>query len=416
MATPAQKTEGQRRYDLIVVGGGMVGASLVRALAGLGLRIAVAEAFPLAAAEQPSYDDRAIALAYGTREVLRGLGLWEALRPAAEPIERIHVSDRGRFGATRLRASDQGVPALGYVVSGHSLGQALLGGLADLPGVDLFCPATFESMRETDHGIEVRLRLEDRPLTLSASLLAAADGRESRVRALLGIGAREWTYGQTALICNLHPAAPQPRTAFERFTETGPMALLPMTGGRYGLVWTLEDAQVTALSALDEASFLQRVQQRFGWRLGRFAQAGPRTAYPLRLLLAERSSGPRTLLLGNAAHAVHPITGQGFNLGIRDVACLADLIADARRAQADLGAPQLLAAYEAQRRPDQERIATVTDALVRLFTNPLWPVRMTRALGLTAMDWLPPLKRGLAHRFMGLDRASPRLSRGLPVD
>lgn len=405
-----------QRYDLIVVGGGMVGASLVRALAGLGLSIAVVEAFPLAAAEQPSYDDRAIALAYGAREILRGLGVWETLRPSAEPITRIHVSDRGRFGAARLGAAEQGVPALGYVVTGHALGRALLGGLEALPGVALYCPAQFESLRETADGIEVELRRAGEPLTLAGRLLVAADGRESRVRHRLGIAAREWTYGQTALICNLRPSAPQSGLAFERFTDTGPMAMLPMTEGRYGMVWTSEDAPLEELRALDDQAFLARVQQRFGWRLGRFQEAGARSAYPLRLLLAERSAGPRTLLLGNAAHAVHPITGQGFNLGIRDVAFLADLIADARRAGADLGAPALLAAYEDQRQQDQRRIATVTDALVRLFTNPLWPIRMARALGLTALDCAPPLKRGLAHRFMGLDRASPRLSRGLPLD
>jgi 2-octaprenyl-6-methoxyphenol hydroxylase len=406
------------RFDIIIIGGGMVGASLARALAGCGLQIAVVEAWPLDSVRQPSYDDRAIALAYGSRLILQGIGVWEGLQAAAEPIRHIHVSDRGHFGFTRLEADEMEADALGYVATGHALGEALLQGLDAVPNVTLFCPASLERFRITEQSVEVDLLVgaDKESRSLSGRLLVAADGTRSAIREQLGIGVDAWAYGQTAVISNLTPGVTPNGTAFERFTDAGPMAMLPLTKGRYGMVWTLADEMVEEVLALDDSAFLQRVQERFGYRLGRFQKTGAHVTYPLKLIRAKEHVRHRVALIGNAAHAVHPITGQGFNLGIRDVAVLADLLHDAFHQDGDIGSMGVLEHYARWRHRDQQAVALMTDGLVRLFTNPLLPVRCARNLGLLGLDLLPPAKRLLTRQFMGLNGRLLRLSRGLHLD
>ena len=403
------------RFDLIVVGGGMVGASLARALAGCGMRVAVIEARPLDSADQPSYDDRAIALAHGSRMILQGLGVWPALAGEVEPIRSIHVSERGGFGFTRLDHRSQEVEALGYVVTARDLGRALLLGLDELRGVELLCPAELQSFEITTRCVQVRVAVDGGMRTLQAGLLVAADGTNSQVRQQLGIEQQVWDYAQTAVISNLTPGTPPRGTAYERFTDSGPLAMLPLKGERCALVWTLRNDDVEQVMTLPEREFLQRVQERFGYRLGKFTRAGRRASYPLKLVRAREHVRPRVALIGNAAHAVHPVTGQGFNLGLRDVAVLADVLHDARRQGGDLGALALLTAYADWRRQDQQTVALITDGLVRLFTNPLLPLRLARNLGLLALDVLPPAKRLLTRGFMGSNGRLPRLSRGLSL-
>ena len=398
----------------------MVGASLAHALAGGGLRVAVVEPVPLTAAAQPSYDDRAIALAYGTRRILEGLGVWAAIAPHAEPIRRVHVSDRGHFGFTHLDARDEDAEALGYVVTARDLGAALLAPLAER--ADLLCPA-----RVADFVVEAdRVRVSIEPAgcdtsvggpsaarSITARLLVAADGGRSAIRERLGIAQRHHAYGHHAVVANVTPSLPHQGVAFERFTETGPLALLPMTQNRCGLVWTARDADLADVLALDDCAFLAALQERFGFRLGRFVAVGRRSHYPLELRLAETQVLDRVAVIGNAAHTVHPIAGQGFNLGIRDVAMLADVLVEAHRAGRDLGGLAVLEGYEAARRRDQRTVALATDALARLFTNPLGPLRVARNLGMTLLDALPPAKHLLARVGMGLAGAQPRLARGL---
>jgi 2-octaprenyl-6-methoxyphenol hydroxylase len=407
-------------YDVIIAGGGMVGASLAHALAGGGLRVAVVEPVPLTAAAQPSYDDRAIALAYGTRRILEGLGVWAAIAPHAEPIRRVHVSDRGHFGFTHLDARDEDADALGYVVTARDLGAALLAPLAER--ADLLCPARVADFEvELDHvrvtlepvGSDTSVGAPSPARSITARLLVAADGGRSAIRERLGIAQRHHTYGHHAVVANVTPSLPHQGVAFERFTETGPLALLPMTQNRCGLVWTARDAGVADVLALDDRAFLAALQERFGFRLGRFVAVGRRSHYPLELRLAETQVLDRVAIIGNAAHTVHPIAGQGFNLGIRDVAMLADVLVEAHRAGRDLGTLAVLEAYEAARRRDQRTVALATDALARLFTNPLGPLRVARNLGMTVLDVLPPAKHLLARVGMGLAGAQPRLARGL---
>lgn len=446
-------------YDVIIAGGGMVGASLGHALAGAGVRVAVVEQAPLATATQPSYDDRAIALAYGTRRILEGLGVWPAIAPHAEPIRIVHVSDRGRFGFAHLDARDEDVEALGYVVTARDLGTALLApleramaaaaglgptiGSADraAPNASLRCPERITDLRvqadhvrvtvepaspigSTDHrghqvapaGVRTRAGASSKTQYLTAALLVVADGGRSAIRERLGIAQHRCAYGHHAIVANVTPSLSHQGVAYERFTEAGPLAVLPMTGNRCGLVWTTRSADLADVLALGDRAFLAALQERFGYRLGRFVAAGRRSHYPLELHLAKTQVLERVAIIGNAAHTVHPIAGQGFNLGIRDVAMLADVLVQARRAGRDLGSLAVLEDYAAARRRDQHTVACATDLLARLFTNPLGPVQLARNLGLTALDALPPAKHLLARVGMGLAGRQPPLARGLSYD
>lgn len=403
-------------YDLLIIGGGLVGASLACALDGLGLRIGLVEAAPLTVERHPSYDDRTLALAQGTRRIFQGLGLWPALAAAATPIQRIHISERGGPGVARLDSRDEGVEALGYVAEARRVGAALLAKLPALSGVELLCPARLETVTVAPDAARATLRLSDeRTVELRAGLLVAADGANSPVREQLGVAALRWDYGQHAVIANVTPALPHANVAYERFTGEGPVALLPMSDNRCAAVCTVDDRAVPAVMALDDAGFLALLSERFGDRLGPFLRVGRRQAYPLFLLKSRAHVRSRAAIIGNAAHTLHPIAGQGFNLGVRDVAALAEVIAEARRAGEDIGALAVLRRYADWRRWDQRRTIAFTDALNRLFGNPLGPARTARNLGLLAFDLCPPVKHWFARQTMGLDGRLPKLARGLAL-
>ncbi|MCB1760291.1 MAG: 2-octaprenyl-6-methoxyphenyl hydroxylase [Gammaproteobacteria bacterium] len=399
-------------HDVIIVGGGMVGASLARALSGAGLDVGVVESWSPDAQAPPSYDDRAIALAYGTRAILQGIGVWSELAEEAEPIRRIHVSDRGHFGFARLDHRDLEVEALGYVVTGRVLGRLLLQGLERCRATTLYCPAVLSAFTVDEAGVQVWIEQQGASHRLTGKLLVAADGTHSTVREQLGIEVSRWDYGQHAVISNVTPGTEPCGVAYERFTDTGPLAMLPLTEGRYGLVWTVEASQLETVMAWDEQEFLRQLQVRFGNRLGGFQRAGRRASYPLALVRAREHVRPRVALIGNAAHSVHPITGQGFNLGMRDVAVLAEVLQQARQQRLNIGDLAVLERYAEWRRRDQQAVALMTDGLVRLFTNPLLPVRALRDLGMLALDLAPPLKNLLTRQFMGLNGRLPGLARG----
>ena len=405
----------QKNFDVVIVGGGMVGASLALALAATGIKIGVIEAWTLNSENQPSYDDRAIALSYGSRLIFEGIGIWQALQTQAAPIRHIHISDRGHFGFTRLDHREQGVDALGYVVTGQFLGQLLMQDLDRRSNIELFCPARLESLEVTAENTVLNISYNGCLRQLESGLLIAADGAKSMIREQLGIQVDEWAYDQTAVISNLTPAKATPGVAYERFTDSGPMAMLPLADGRYGLVWTLSGEDQETVLELNDTQFVDRIQHVFGYRLGAFKKVGKRTSYPLKLLRTQEHVRPRVAIIGNAAHSLHPITGQGFNLGLRDVAVLADVLAAALQQQQDIGSQQVLARYAGRRRLDQQAMTLITDGLVRLFTNPLTPIRAARNLGLLALDLAPPAKQLLTRQFMGLNGRLPRISRGLPL-
>ena len=403
-------------YDILIIGGGMVGASLGVALGGLPLRVGLIEAVEFESAAQPSYDDRTVALSYGSRRIFESLKVWDRLEArGATPIQHIHISDRGHFGFARLDAAEAGVAALGYVVENRALGQALKAALAETQNLTLICPATMEDVGFAADAARVTIRRAGQPEQLTARLVVAADGGRSLVRDQAGIGAQRTDYHQTALVTNVTPELPHRNIAYERFTDSGPLAFLPMRDNRCAVVWSLPPDRAKALLALDDAQFLAALQERFGTRLGRFLKVGQCHAYPLALTRVSEQVRPRLALIGNAAHTVHPVAGQGFNLGLRDVAVLAQVLSDAQHEGRDPGELAVLERYAAWRRRDNLAISTFTDGLVRTFSNNLAPLSFMRNLGLVAVDLLPPAKRSLLRLSMGLAGRLPRLTRGLPL-
>ncbi len=405
-------------YDVLIVGGGMVGGGMAVALSPLPLRIGVIEAVPFRSASQPSYDDRAIALAYGSQQILAAMGLWPALADSVSPIRNIHVSDRGHFGATRIRSEDEGVAALGYVVENRSMGTAVAEAMAACDNIELICPAEVVGIATSNDGATLTLVRDGSEQTLTARLVVAADGGNSGVRRLMEIATRQWDYGQSAVIANVSTERPHQGTAYERFTDSGPVALLPNSppgcedAHRCSLVWTVRSEDQDRVLNLSDEEFLSELQNRFGYRLGRITKAGKRNAYPLVLVRAKEHVRPRLALIGNAAHTLHPIAGQGYNLGIRDVAALAQVICEALESGADIGSDPVLQRYAEWRQWDHKRVIGFTDTLARLFANPLPPVALARNLGLFALDVVPPLKRALTRQTMGLAGRLPRLAMG----
>ncbi len=401
-------------FDVLIGGGGLVGGSLACALSGHGLRIAVVEAHPLSADTQPGYDDRTVALAYASRRIFEALGLWGGVAEEACPIEQIHVSERGGCGFARLRAESEGIDAWGYVTPARVIGRAVAERLAVLDDVTLISPGTVVNVYQSgEHiGVEIEGAASSRP---DARLVVAADGTDSPLRALFGIGAKEWNYGQTAITANISPESCHANRAFERFMPDGPMALLPMTENRCALVCTVPSGRESRLLELDDEHFLSEMQARFGYRLGRFVRVGRRNAHPLRLVRAQETVRPRLAVVGNAAHTLHPVAGQGFNLGLRDVAALAEAVVDARNSGQDFGSLEVLNRFAAWRRWDRVRTVGFTDALVRLFGNPLLPFRAAREVGLLTLDMVPAAKRLFSRNAMGVVGRLPRLARGLAL-
>ncbi len=401
-----------QNHDLLIIGGGLVGASLAAALAPLPLKIAMVEAVPFGSRGQPSFDDRATALSEGSRRVFESMGVWAGMAAEASPIRRIQVSERGRLGATRLSAEEAHVEALGWVTPNRLIGKALMEFIAGKPNITVHAPAKLQSFTADAQGVAAIIEAE-KPLTLKAKLLIAADGAQSEVRRQLGIGGEKWDYAQTAVVCNVRVERPEAETAFERFADAGPVALLPMGGDKYGFVWVVSTDAAPALLGLDDTVFAEQAAERFGGRFGKFIQVGKRASYPLSMVRAEAQQAIRTLIIGNAAHALHPVAAQGFNLSVRDVAMLAEVLADARGG--DLGAPDVLARYVDARKGDQRGTALFTDILNRIFANPLTSVAWGRNAGLLAMELMPTARRSLMQHNMGISGRLPKLARGLPL-
>ena len=412
----------QTAFDVLIVGGGMVGASLAVSLKDLPIKVGLVEAFPFEEPQQPAYDDRAIALSYGSSQILQGMGIWSSVKTATTRIESIHVSDRGHFGATRLTAKKQQVPALGYLIQSRDYGAVLQQAL-EQSNVTIIQPAQVEQIHDQDDALSVSITQKtgseedcvELESLLSTKLLVACDGANSKVRAMAGIEVDQHDYQQVAVIANISTQKPHNNQAFERFTEQGPIALLPMSENRSSLVWTLNTENYETIMALDDDAFLSALGKAFGYRLGRFTKAGQRSAFPLKLTSAQQFTANRVAVIGNAAHALHPVAGQGLNLALRDIADLAGQIAEAVEQERDLGGPALLDAYAAQRKDDTRRTVRYTDSLVKLFSNDQFLLGHARAVGLMMVDRLPPFRRLLAKQSMGLTHRQSRLARGLPL-
>ncbi|MGQ9659766.1 MAG: 2-octaprenyl-6-methoxyphenyl hydroxylase [Thermochromatium sp.] len=403
-------------FDVVIVGGGLVGGSLATAVRALPLRVALLESTPGQAANAPNADERVIALSLGSRRIFGGLGVWPAIAPVAEPILGVHVSDRGHCGFARLDHREEGVEAFGYVVPARALNLALQEALEQAPNLQILRPARLLDHQPGPTEVVLEIQVGNERRRLTTRLLVAADGGDSSVRERLRLRVDGYDYGQDAIVTTVLADRPRPGQAFERFTDTGPLAMLPMPGGRYAVVWTCRSTETTDLLSLTETDFVARLQARFGWRLGRLSDPSPRQAYPLKLRLVRETIHTRLVLIGNAAHTLHPVAGQGFNLGLRDVAALAEVLTESARRGQDPGSANTLTDYARWRRHDQVTTARLTDALARLFVVPWCPVRVARNLGLLGLDLIPAVRRQLAHRFMGLADPLPRLARGLSLE
>src|SRR6185436_8997170 len=403
------------KCDVAVCGGGLVGATLALALADLALDVVLIEAHPFGTFGQPSFDDRTTALSNGSRRIFDALRVWPLLEREATAIRRIHISDRGRFGFARLDAAEQGLSALGFVVVNRAMGAALWRRLEE-SSVRILAPAKVRGMRL----VEGRQRIEcdlgpQGSAAVEAKLAIAADGAQSALREAAGIGAQTWNYEQTALVTNVLTQRFHDHIAYERFTPAGPLALLPMSEGRLGLIWTFTPDVAQSVAQANDTDFLARLQDAFGFRLGRFMRVGARQLYPLALTRADEHVAERLAIVGNAAQTLHPIAGQDFNLGLRDATSLAEVLADGRTQQRDAFDPGdglWLERYREWRMTDRTNIVRFTDGLVRLFAQPLGPIKALRDVGMLAFDLMPAAKGALSQLSLGAAGRIPKLARG----
>jgi 2-octaprenyl-6-methoxyphenol hydroxylase len=403
-----------RNFDIVIAGGGMVGGSLAVALSSLPLRTLVVEATPADDAAQPSYDDRATAVSESSRRILEGIGAWSALAGSAALIREIHVSERGAFGVTRLRAAEQGLASFGHVVENRALGAGLWERIRS-SSLTAWSPAKVVGLEQEKEFLRAHIEQPGGShVTVRARLLVAADGARSPARAMAGIGHTVRDYGQTAVVANATPALHPEGMAFERFTPGGALAVLPLSNGRITIVWSLPPQQAAAAMALNDADFTRELQAAFGFRLGALRKVGGRAGYPLALVQARAWHAGRVILVGNAAHGIHPVAGQGFNLGLRDAAALAELIAR-QGDEGDPAAPELREEYAEWRESDLTGTVRDTDGLMRVFTSEFAPLRAGRRIGLVGLDLFPLARAALARRGMGLAGRLPRLALGQPL-
>ncbi|HEY5047431.1 MAG TPA: FAD-dependent monooxygenase [Rhizomicrobium sp.] len=403
----------QSKPDVVIAGGGMVGLTLSLALAQGGLKVVVVDPVPAKTVVDERFDGRVSALAYSSVRMFEALGVWHDLEADAQPIHDILVTDAG-LGRTPSPFSlhfdhrEIGRP-MGAIAENRHIRRALYAAVARAKSITLRSPASLVDLE--DNGQAIVAKLEDGN-AIAASLAVAADGRESPMRERMGIGTIGWSYPQWGLVTTVAHERPHNGTAYEHFLPSGPFAILPMTGNRSSLVWTEREDSASAMMKLTGADFDAEVARRFGAHLGATEATGPRWCYPLRFHLARAYVRPRFAVAGDAAHGIHPIAGQGLNLGLKDVAALAEVVLDGARLGLDIGDLNLLKRYERWRRFDSFTLAAATDGLNRLFSNDIAPLRLARDVGLGIVDGIGPLRRFFMRHAGGDVGKLPRLMRG----
>ena len=402
------------QYDVVIVGGGMVGSSLALALQQLPLSIALIEPFEPIHDKAPGFDARAIALSRTTAKILRSLSLWDGIKDYATAIKHIHVSDKGRPGLCHFSASEVNLPAMGYVVELENVGKVMHEALQK-SAVNILCPATLEAIKATDQGYQLQVNSENGLQTLQAGLVIASDGGRSQIRDDLAIPFSTKGYEQSAIISTLRTQKDHKHRAYERFTDNGPIAFLPLSDNRISMVWMVRPDEAERLMATEDSTFIHELQTGFGHRLGTIEQVGKRYCYPLNLVQTDWQE-PGLIFVGNAAQSLHPIAGQGFNLGLRDVADLVDVIRDACIEDTPLNSAELSDAYHQIRAKDKSHIVTLTDALARLFANPSPLLSVPRNVLLGSLSLMPEVRHQFTQFAMGANHRSSRLTRGLPIE
>ncbi|MDA7588738.1 2-octaprenyl-6-methoxyphenyl hydroxylase [Porticoccaceae bacterium] len=419
-----QSEKGAIHFDMVIVGGGMVGISLALMLAKQGeWKILLVESNSLdmttdsALSYSSSFDARSTALSWTSREIYQSIGLWEQLGTHASGINQIHVSDRGHAGITRMTAEEADVDALGYVVENRWLGSVLMNRLKD-EAIEICGNTQIDTLKPRSNGIDISMKVgansSQEELNVRTDLIIIADGADSMTAHKLGINSRRSAYGQTAIIANIQLNQRHQGVAYERFTDQGPMALLPLPDykGQYrsALVWAQPEETASQLVEATDEDFLRSLQQRFGHRLGTFKQVGQRTAYNLVLTLASEQVRRNVVVMGNAAHSLHPVAGQGFNLSLRDAAALADKLSEARIQQKSIGSLETLECYYQQQRIDQRNTLVFSDSLTKFFAGPSNVAAMGRNSGLLVLDLVPQLR----HRFIkfGMGMTVPEARHG----
>lgn len=404
----SQSAEGLNQFDITIVGGGMVGISLALLLAAQQRwKILVIESKAMAKNNETEYsasfDARSTALSWSSRSILQKMAVWQHIEQHAQAISSIHVSDRGHFGLTRLEAEEAGVDALGYVVENSRLGSVLIQ-QAKQANISLKDDAKILSFQPKADSMELAIEIDGQQQLINSKLLVIADGANSTSVQKLGISQQRKAYGHSAIIANISLEQAHNKVAYERFTDNGPMALLPLTDfkndHRCALVWTQPSDQADELMAVDGSEFVSQLQARFGDRLGPFKAVGERVSYPLALTTSEEQVRRRLAVIGNAAHSLHPVAGQGFNLSLRDIDCLAQCLIDQPQ-EADVGELEPLLNYQKQREKDQRNTLLFTDNLTKLFGLSSSTVALGRNSGLLMMDLVPALRNQFAHFGMG---------------
>lgn len=395
-------------YDIVIIGGGMVGSSFALALTKAidSASIMVIDTHEMNKEERPSFDDRSTALSFGSSQILSSFGLWGELKKEANKIEKIQVSDKGHIGTTQLSSSDYDIDALGYVIENRAFGKVINVALQNASSIDHLAPASVTKLIPTANGMTVEIERNNYKEAVDASLVVLADGGRSPLCAQLGIGRNAEDYDQHALIANIQFQLPHNNQAFERFTDTGPLAVLPLSShenkNRASLVWTILSSQAGEYASLDQSQLISRLQERFGDRLGEISKIGKLSSYPLSLATAKEQIRPGLALLGNAAHTLHPVAGQGFNLALRDANALVESLVLAQEQGASFGNMKVLQHYLDSQIKDQQQAILATDTLVRLFSNSSISKSLIRKCGLLSLEFAPGFKKGFAKRAMGL--------------
>lgn len=404
-------------YDILIIGGGMVGATIACALGESALRIAVIETTPAVTKwDEAEYDIRVSALTRATQRVFEVVGAWDGMvAQRVSPYCHMHVweGEPGHGGSIDFDCADIGEPDLGHIVENRVILAALLRRMEQFDNVDLFSPVRVSTLERTPE--QVNLALED-GRQLSGRLLVGADGARSWVRQQASINTTGWAYDQTAVVATIRTSRHHEQTAYQRFLPEGPLAFLPLPEGLSSIVWSTTPERATELVEMEASQFLDELQQAFGDLLGRMEATGPRGAFPLVLQHANAYVADRIALAGNAAHAIHPLAGQGLNLGISDAAALAEVVIEADRGKRDIGDFALLRRYERWRKADNVSMMAAMDGFKRLFSNDIMPLRLLRKAGLNLADASGPVKHMIVKRAMGLTGDLPRLSRGLPLN